>query len=359
MKIFKSEMQEVVDRKTGRTVRQLTSNPCINHHPFFLIPAYDSSMQWLFFVSHRTGSPQIYGIELRSYRIVQFTEVADLTEWSVHPDISGHYVYFTTKSGGWQLDVESGKIRSLFDYEGASATASGMVAGGMGTTALSHNGKYWAFPYNTGKGVRIMKVDTQNGEVSLITEHDAVAHMQFCPEDDELLYFAGNFTERLWTVNVDGTEKTKHGTREKGQWITHESWIPNRKELMYVDWPLAVRAVAIESGTVRTIASLNAWHAICNPTGSMVVADTNCPDIGIQVFSTEGNDAPRTICFPEATNAGEHWAFPFPYENGPIKVNAPQHTHPHPRFSPDSKRIVFTSDRSGYPQIYEIELPEN
>jgi oligogalacturonide lyase len=351
-------MQTFEDKETNVVVRQLTNQQCINHHPFFLIPAYDQNMQFLFFVSHRTGSPQIFGIEMESYKIIQFTDVQDLTEWSVHPDLSGKFVYFTTKTGGWQLETSSGKIRGMFNYKNASAKTSGMVAGGMGTTALSPNGIYWAFPYNTADGVTIMKVDTRNGKVTEITTHDAVAHMQFCPDDDNLLYFSGNFTERLWTVNVNGTEKTKHGNRKKGQWITHESWIPGKRELMFVDWPHAVRSVSIDTGVERTIAYINAWHAICDRKGEMVVADTNCPDIGIQVFSTNGSGKSRTICHPHASNAGAHWNGPFPYENGPIKVYAPQHTHPHPRFSPDRKRIVYTSDSSGFAQVYETDFVE-
>jgi oligogalacturonide lyase len=89
-----------------------------------------------------------------------------------------------------------------------------------------------------------------------------------------------------------------------------------------------------------------------------MVADTNFPDMGIQLFSPrDGIGSARTLCYPEASNQGEHWGGPFPYENGPIKVYAPQHTHPHPSFSPDSRYIVFTSDRTGYAQVYEAEIP--
>ena len=38
-------------------------------------------------------------------------------------------------------------------------------------------------------------------------------------------------------------------------------------------------------------------------------------------------------------------------------ATAPQHTHPHPSFSPDSRHIVYTSDRTGHAQIYEAEIP--
>jgi oligogalacturonide lyase len=35
-------------------------------------------------------------------------------------------------------------------------------------------------------------------------------------------------------------------------------------------------------------------------------------------------------------------------------VYAPQHTHPHPSFSADGTRVVFTSDRTGVAQVYEV-----
>lgn len=126
---------------------------------------------------------------------------------------------------------------------------------------------------------------------------------------------------------------------------------------MYVDWPHAVRSISIDDGTVKTICRINAWHAICDASGQRVVADTNSPDRGINVFNVSAAGEPQVICYPQASNAGEHWHHPFPYEDGPIKVVAPQHTHPHPRFSPDGRRIVYTSDVSGHAQLYEALLP--
>ena len=38
-------------------------------------------------------------------------------------------------------------------------------------------------------------------------------------------------------------------------------------------------------------------------------------------------------------------------------VYGPQWTHPHPSFSPDERLAVFTSDRSGHPQVYAVPLP--
>lgn len=53
-----------------------------------------------------------------------------------------------------------------------------------------------------------------------------------------------------------------------------------------------------------------------------------------------------------SSNAGDLCDF----DHGPVKVFAPQHTHPHPAFSPDGLRVAFTSDRTGVVQPYEVVL---
>ena len=89
----------------------------------------------------------------------------------------------------------------------------------------------------------------------------------------------------------------------------------------------------------------------------LIICDTNFPDIGLHTFAARGPaEDGLLLCLSEASSVGSHWAGPFPYNDGPVKVYAPQHTHPHPRFSPDGRWVVFTSDRSGHAQVYECEM---
>jgi oligogalacturonide lyase len=126
----------------------------------------------------------------------------------------------------------------------------------------------------------------------------------------------------------------------------------------FVDWPHGIRCVGADTGEVRRVTSFNAWHAACNRAGTLMVADTNAPDVGLQLFDPrDGVGAPAPLCHPEASNMGDHWHGPFPYEHGMIPRNNPQHTHPHPSFSPDGRYVVFTSDRTGHAQVYEVEIP--
>ena len=361
--VYPSESRTFYDRCTGARIRQVTTASALHHHPFFIIPAYDNAMQRLIFVSYRTGTPQIFAEERTTGELRQLTDRQDLSEWSVHPSRNGKAVFFTAGTSGWQLDLETLEERELVNLAATAMQEEGMVAAAMGTTALSHDDRWWAVRFNISEESALAIVDTNTGEHDIILRRDSIGHLQFCPDDANLLYYAGPLTDRVWVINRDGSGNRRLYARDtqKNEWITHETWIPGTRELAFVDWPHGVRCVNADTGIVRQVATFNAWHAICNPTGTLMVADTNFPDIGIQTFNPlDGIGAPQTLCYAGASSIGEHWNGPFPYADGlgggQVQVYAPQHTHPHPSFSPDGRHVVFTSDRSGYAQIYEVSL---
>jgi len=115
----------------------------------------------------------------------------------------------------------------------------------------------------------------------------------------------------------------------------------------------------IDDGTIRCIAKTNAWHPTVNRAGTMLVSDTNCPDVGLILCDPRQTCGEiEKLCESNASNTGDHWQRDHcPYDDGPVEVYAPQHTHPHPSFSPDGGRVVFTSDRTGFAEVYEVELP--
>ena len=360
-KTYLSESKTFHDSRTGTRIRQVTDHPSIHHHPFFFIPTYDDAMRWLIFVSERTGTPQIFAEERETGGLIQLTDRSDLSEWSVYPSHDGRWVFFTAGTSGWKLDLETLEERELVNFSATQNQGAGKVNAVGGTTALSHDDRWWAVRFVTGDKSSLAIVNTKTGDHEIILHRDSVGHLQFCPDDPNLLYYAGPLTDRVWAINRDGSNNRRLYTRdvEKNEWITHETWIPGTRELAFVDWPHGIRCVHADTGVERRVASFNAWHASCNSDGTLMVADTNFPDIGIQVLHPrDGVGKPKTLCYPEASSIGAHWNGPFPYAKGPVKVYAPQHTHPHPSFSPDSTRVVFTSDRTGHAQVYEAELPD-
>ena len=361
-KVYASEITEFADPQTGARVRQLTDDPSIHHHPFYYLPAWDDAMRRITLVSHRSGSPQIFSFMCDSGHLVQLTDRDDLNEWSVHPSHDGRYVYFTAGCGGWRVNTETLKEEQLVEFASKDIREKGMVGAAMGTTTVSRDDKYWAVPVKTGGTARFHIVDTESLQTETILERDTIGHPQFHPDDNSWLRYGGPYDSRIWVIRRDGSGNRLAYQRnaEAKEWIVHETWRPGTMEILTTNWARGVIGIDVETGSVRPVCSFNAWHPMVDRSGNWMIADTKNPDTGLQLFSvTDGIGDPTSVCLTEATNAGDHWNLGYcPYDDGPVDVYAPQHTHPHPQFSPDGKRVVFTSDRSGHAQLYEVTLQE-
>lgn len=360
------ESRMLVDAATGRSVRQVTTAPAIHHHPFYYLPAYDDAMQWLVFVSHRGGRPAVFAEERAGGRLVQFTDRPDLNEWSIHPSHDGRWVYFTAGSGAWRVSTGSGfREECLADFGDVPMIPPGMVGDAMGTTALSRDDRWWVVPVRLGDIARLHAIDTQSGAVAVVCEHDSIGHPEVHPDDPTWIRFAGRFTDRIHVVRRDGTghRLAYHRDAARKEWVVHESWMPRaavggRTEIVTVVWPHGMIGIDAESGDVRRVTSFPAWHPMIRRDGRSCVADTTFPDRGLVTFDPSLSDsAVLPLAESLSSNAGSHWNTTHcPYDDGPVKVVAPQHTHPHPSFSPDGSRVVFTSDRTGIAQLYEVVL---
>ena len=400
MKTHPPESRDFTDPHTGARVRQVTTAPSIHHHPFYYLPCMDDAMTRLYFVSHRTGRPEIW-CEIRATgELQQLTDQPDIAEWSVHPSHDGRYVYYTAGQahsagsgrGGWRVATDTGVAEQVLDFGGLAGRAAGMVGAAMGTTALSHDDRYWAVPVKVGARFRFIVIDTATGAHETILEADTIGHPEFHPSDNTLLRYAGSYKERIWVVNRDGTanrlvyERKPLARPGQFEWIVHETWNPAcgtgfqpvsrqaaqatggtpvpRKEIITASWPRGCIGIDIDSGAVRPVCAFNAWHPSINRQGTLMCADTVFPDTGLQLFDPrDGVGTPRTLCLPEASSQGAHWDTdhcPYDdtdYKQGKWTVYAPQHTHPHPAFAPDGRSVVFTSDRDGYAQVYHVTLP--
>ena len=376
--LLASESRTFNDEHTGASVRQVTDHQSIHHHPFYYLPCMDDAMGRLIFVSHRTGRPQIYAELHDSGKLLQLTEVDDLGEWSVHPSHDGRYVYFSAATKACRVDCESCKTEVLLDFGDIAMREEGMVGAAMGTTTVSHDDGYWALPVKAGAVSRFVIIDTQTGKHEVILERDSIAHPEFHPSDNGLLRYAGPYHSRIWVIDRGGGKNRLVYERKGSEWIVHETWRPVaaddqdedasrllQREIITANWPNGCIGIDIDSGARRQVCSFNAWHPSINRQGTMMCADTTYPDTGLRIFDpNDGCGEPKTLCLSNSSNQGAHWDTDHcPYDNedyqqGKWKPYAPQHTHPHPSFSPDGTRIVFTSDATGYAQVYEVTIDD-
>ncbi len=348
------------DPQTGVLVRQVAAHPSLNHHPYFYIPAYDDAMRWLFFVSHRTGRPQAFAQHRPDGEVLQLTHRADLNEWSIHPSHDGRFVYYTAGTNACRVDLETRREELLADFSSAPMMAQGTVADAMGTTTLSHDDRWWAITIRQNSGSRLCVLDTATGAMEYILEAASVFHPEFHPNDASLLRYSGPHDARIWVVRRDGSDNRLVYQRNaaRKEWVVHETWIPGRRELLAVDWPYGLFRVSIDDGLRTEVSGLNAWHPVTDRAGRRIVTDTRNPDRGICLLELDTvGDTHHVVCLSQASSLGEHWNANYcPYDDGPIQVYAPQHTHPHPSFSPDGRFVVFTTDRSGWSEVMEVDL---
>ena len=347
------------DQRNART-REVTAPGALHHHPYFYVPAYDDAMHWLFFVSHASGAPQVCA-ELRAERrIIQITNSGDLNEWSVHPAHDGRFVYYSSGSKLCRVSMDTFEEEVIADFHGSSMRSAAMVGPGMGVLSVSRDDQWIALPTCPDSGSRLYAINTTTGKSECIAEGPSIFHPQFHPEDSSLIRYSGPHHSRMWVVNRDGSGHRMYYQRDalRKEWAVHESWIPGTRDVLAVDWPHGVFRVSIDDGERTEIAPFNAWHPVTDRSGRRIVADTLHPDRGICILDfTKSAASFRSLCESNATSRGDHWNNDHcPYDDGPINVFAPQHTHPHPSFSPDGRFVVFTTDRSGAATVVEVDL---
>ena len=125
-------------------------------------------------------------------------------------------------------------------------------------------------------------IDTEQKTSRVFLERDTIGHPQFCPDDDDLILYAGPLTDRVWLTDRSGAKNRRLYQREdKMQWVTHEVWVPGRRTVAFVDWPRGMRMIDVDRGVVRQLTYSPAWHAAPDDAGERFVCDTNFPDRGL------------------------------------------------------------------------------
>ena len=373
-----SEYRCGTDPVTGTTIHQLTGAACINHAPFFLTSAFTPDERHVLLTSYRSGAPQLYEVELLDGPIRRLTDVEGLHPYSAVIAADGDEVLYTRGEGGAEpagvieavsrSDLSRRVIHRLPGAQLAECSVS--ADGAWVVTAMKRDGR---------NGLLVAATSGSGGQVALEFPR-TVIHPQFHPADADWIEFAGDPAPRMFRVRRDGTGLQclyEHGNEE---FVVHETFLGNSQDLVFVEWPRALRRLRWNSGTVDTIAELNAWHIAPNRAGTRIVCDTNHPDRGLLVVEVATGEW-RVVCHPQSSNGGTQWrtsryalaedfaraageADEHRDADGPLSwmesptdtVYGPQWSHPHPAFSPSERYVSYTSDAGGFPQVYLAEL---
>ena len=363
---FPSELAREQDPATGAAVLRLTSAPCVNHHTYFLNASLTPDEQALLFSSHRTGSWQLFSVEpFPEGEIRQWTAGESIHPFSpcIHP--GGESVFFVRGGAIWEIRRGTLAERCVAACEEAQ----------FGEVSLSADGEWITAAAKIGPEAGLVAGRIDGSGWAFHRFPRTVIHPQFHPLELEWIEFAADPAPRMHRIRRDGTGLECLYEHSNDEFVVHETFLGRTGDLVYVEWPRALWRMDWTTREWRLICECNAWHIAPNRAGTLILCDTNHPDRGLFLLDA-ATGAARLAALSQSSNRGSQWArscyataedfaaarAAAPQgalswmENSADTVYGPQYTHPHPSFSPSERWAIFTSDRSGHPQVYAVEL---
>lgn len=362
---YPTEYSTFQDEQTGRVIHQLTNADCVNHPPYFLTSAFTPDGGSLIFTSYRTGKAQLFELDFPDGEIRQLTDVEGFHPYSAILSPDGSKVFYTCGSKIESVNRSDLRRSVMFDLPEAQ----------LGECSISPDGNYLVTAFKKGNqsGIAVCGVNGSGGEVIVVFDR-TIIHPQFHSLDPDWIEFAGDPAPRMFRVKRDGSELECLHEHDNNEFVVHETFLGSTGDLVFTVWPHSLKRMNWDSKEISTIASFNAWHITPNKDGTKILCDTNHPDIGLQMVDVATGNK-ETICYPKSSNGGsqwktsryavaEDWAAAQNNRDESLSwmemkvdtVYGPQWTHPHPAFSHNEKMVTFTSDVSGFPQVYVVEI---
>jgi oligogalacturonide lyase len=284
----------------------------------------------LLFSSDRAGSMQAYRMDLKNAQTRQLTETEDLDPASLTftPD-NRSFCYFAGRS----LAIASFtnlRDRKLYEIAEGWERCPGMAVGPDGTHAT--------FAERKGDASRLRMVTLSQGTARTVVEAPFVMSDPIPrPMRAQILYRRGE--EGLWLVNSDGVQN-RQLKLAPGR-VGPANWSPDGKTVLYLNFPddpaqlNTIREQTPDTNTDKLVAKTSQFaHFGFNH------------DTSVFVGASRNVSSPALLLLLRVTRReftlAEHKS-----SNPALVV---------PRFSPDSQRVYFQTDRHGKPAIYDMHV---
>ena len=377
MKTYESEKFTYKDETTGVEVTRLTSWRTNSNHLYFTNNCFYDGGKRLVFASERDNAPNLYSLELETGVIEQLTDLP-IPKYSngnslllTFVDAKTATAVFFCNRQLFALDIKAKSARVIYNVpEGylnhiVSIGADGKYA----FTSIYENvisrrkGNTLQDTFNEHPNSKIMKIAIDgSGSECVWEENNFIAHVNASPTDpDKLTFCHEGFWEqvdhRLWALDLKTGEVRKlHECKEK-EAIGHEYWFADGNRIGYhgiincnrtgptdedLNGMSQLGAVNFDGSNDKSYEfPFNMGH-IFSEDEKLIVGDGDRRGKYLRLWrlGENGYEQPRALCMHNST----------------FKM---QSSHVHPRVTPDGKHVLFTSDESGYNQLYIVEIPDN
>lgn len=212
--------------------------------------------------------------------------------------------------------------------------------------APSRDGAYLTFRDDSSEDIKIC--DLATGQIRQLTKHQgtwqSAYHSMPSPDGKQVAYtWYQDEIYELRVVGLDGSEPRVLYSNAGMTWVQPTDWSPDGKSILTVlerkDKTSQMVLVSVRDGSVRVLKSFDE-RSLDRPR-----------------FSPDGRYV--AYAYPQRPESGERDIFVLPLDGG---RETPLVQHPandlHPDWTPDGKRILFLSDRTGAMGAWWIQVAE-
>jgi oligogalacturonide lyase len=325
-----SAIRHYSDPTTEIDVFRLTDPVSASVLPAYYNRAITRNSGAILFSADRGGSLQAFRMEVKTGETRQLTAAEELDAASLTLTPDNRSFCYCAGRGLWIAGFTSLRDRRLYEAPADWERCPGMSVGPDGTHA--------ALAERRADVSRLRLVSLSQGAAATVVEAPfAISHPIARPLRAQILYRQGD--EALWLVNSDG-QRNRRLKLAPGR-VGPANWAPDGRTLLYLNFPddptqlNAIREHTPDTNTDRLVAK----------TSQFVTLGFN-RDTSVFVGASRNTASPTILLLLRVTRR---------------EFTLCEHKSSHsadaaPRFSPDSQRVYFQSDRDGKPAIYSVHV---
>ena len=361
-KVYPDEHKTFIAPESGLTVIQLTSDPAEDAHLYFTGDGFVPADHGLVFTSKRTGHWNLFYMNLDTYQFVQLTDSKKISGTGAVVSPATMEAYYRDGSA-----IKAVHLKTLVER------TINLVPAGYSVSTLSVTTSGKALAYSIQEDIPITsKTDKLYSDMAerfqkrpwcaVVTGHTDgtgwhevirqkkwFSHTLINPLNENLILYChegpwASVEQRMWLIDSGGRDN--HMLRREilaADQIGHEYWFRDGIHVGYqVTEPSSPKSIGVadvlDGSYVEYPTPYSDSHTQANSTGDTFVGDGTEKEPYLNLYQlANGKLTGRHLWKHEGSFAQQYW-------------------HPHPRFSPDDKFVLLTSNRGGDGNVYLIKL---
>jgi oligogalacturonide lyase len=367
-KIWPSEITEFEDVDSGAKVKQLTQHRAHSHHFYFTNSGWYANNSKLLISSDRNNATNLYGLDLQTGDLQQVTDLepiplpreVEFLRACINPTKDETYFWYGLDLVA--LDLTSLQSRVLYKMEeGWDVSMINCAADGAHVYASISEDMSDRFRVDYLRGYvgfaetwaampqsKIIKVATDgSGGGSVFEEKYWIGHVNTSPTNANILTFCHEgpwhkVDNRIWGFDVSTGKAWKIRAPKSGENVGHEYWYADGERVGYHGTnsdgtKFLGHCHYDDTDHVENSFPGNTGHIHSND-ANLIVGDGGRV-VRLWKWTGEQYEGPRTLCRHDSSS----------------KI---QQIHVHPRFSAPGDQVVFTTDVTGYGNVYLVDVPD-